>query len=192
MTKRADDVKAVLSRRDLLKRVGIVGAAAAAVPVDAFASSAALAVPPAAFPPAQVQARREPLETLDRCRGRHARSDRRAPDPDRRATDQAQPRPARRTTSIARSAARSRRRSTRTAPASQPSIAYARGTRGAPFDRSSRARDQDAVLNDMETNIATGFAPDARRSSIWSGRTPSRARSAIPTTEATRISSDGI
>ena len=69
MTKRADDEKAVLSRRDLLKRVGFVGAAAAAVPVDAFASSAALAVPPAAFPPAQVQARREPLETLDRGRG---------------------------------------------------------------------------------------------------------------------------
>ena len=121
MTKRADDEKAVLSRRDLLKRVGFFGAAAAAVPVDAFASSAALAVPPAAFPPAQVQARREPLETLAAAEADtlEAIVARLIPTDE---TDLALPRPARPTTSIARSAAHSRRRSTRTVAASQPSM----------------------------------------------------------------------
>jgi gluconate 2-dehydrogenase gamma chain len=38
--------------------------------------------------------------------------------------------------------------------------AYAQSKNGAPFARLS-APDQDAVLADMETNIATGFVPDA-------------------------------
>jgi gluconate 2-dehydrogenase gamma chain len=37
---------------------------------------------------------------------------------------------------------------------------YARASKGAPFAELS-ARDQDAVLKDMEENVATGFAPTA-------------------------------
>jgi gluconate 2-dehydrogenase gamma chain len=37
---------------------------------------------------------------------------------------------------------------------------YAQGSRGAPFSNLS-AEDQDAVLRDMEKNIATGFAPNS-------------------------------
>src|SRR5688572_15883164 len=38
--------------------------------------------------------------------------------------------------------------------------AYARSSKGSPFDRLTPA-DRDAVLRDMETGRATGFAPDA-------------------------------
>ncbi len=159
MTKRADDEKAVLSRRDLLKRVGIVGAAAAAVPVDAFASSAALAVPPAAFPPAQVQARREPLETLAAAEADtlEAIVARLIPT-DENGPGAAEARAAHYIDRALGGALAASLDAYRTGLAAVD--AYARGTRGAPFDRLS-ARDQDAVLNDMETNIATGFAPDA-------------------------------
>jgi gluconate 2-dehydrogenase gamma chain len=37
---------------------------------------------------------------------------------------------------------------------------YAQASRGAPFSNLS-AEDQDAVLRDMEKNIATGFAPNS-------------------------------
>ena len=119
MTKRADEEKALLSRRYFLLRVGIVGAAAAAVPVDAFAPSAVIADPPGAFPPAQVQARREALETLTAAEAatleaivaRLIPTDGNGP---------ALPKPVRRTTSIARSAAPSRPRARRTAAASRP------------------------------------------------------------------------
>ena len=38
--------------------------------------------------------------------------------------------------------------------------AYAQSTKGAPFMKLS-AQDQDAVLTDLEKNVATGFAPNA-------------------------------
>ena len=109
MTKRADEEKALLSRRNLLKRVGIVGAAAAAVPVDVFASSAVIADPPGAFPLLRSRHgvsrwRRSPLP-----RPTHSKPSWRVSSRPTR-TDLAPPRPARRITSIARSAAHSRRR----------------------------------------------------------------------------------
>ena len=52
MSRQQDEESLSISRRELLKRAGIVGAAAAAVPVAAFAQTQV------------VLPRREPLETL--------------------------------------------------------------------------------------------------------------------------------
>ena len=138
----ADDSQdALVSRRDVLKRVGIAGAAAA-VPIDAIA-----------------QATREPFETLTAAEGAtlEAIVARLIP------TDANGP---------GATEARAARYIDRAlggflAPflvAYRGGLSgidsYARSVKGAPFTELS-ARDQDAVLTDMESNTAKGFAAAA-------------------------------
>jgi len=131
----SDDTR--VSRRDVLKRVGIAGAAAA-VPIDAFA-----------------QATREPFETLTAAEGAtlEAIVARLIP------TDTSGPGAAE---------ARAARYIDRALGGFMAGLlvpyriglsgieSYARTAKGAPFTQLS-ARDQDAVLTEMETNTAKGF-----------------------------------
>ena len=131
----SDDTR--VSRRDVLKRVGIAGAAAA-VPIDAFA-----------------QATREPFETLTAAEGAtlEAIVARLIP------TDANGP---------GATEARAARYIDRALGGFMASLlvpyriglsgieSYARTAKGAPFTQLS-ARDQDAVLTEMETNTAKGF-----------------------------------
>jgi gluconate 2-dehydrogenase gamma chain len=159
MAKRADDGTARLSRRDLLKRVGIVGAAAAAVPVEAFAPPAANAGFPGVLPPTQLEARREPLETLAAAEADtlEAIVARLIP-ADENGPGAAEARAAHYIDRALGGALAASLDAYRTGLAAVD--AYARATKGALFARLS-APDQDAVLTDMETNTAGGFAPDA-------------------------------
>ena len=68
---------------------------------------------------------------------------------------------------------------------------HAQSTRGNAFARLSAA-DQDALLRDVERNAVDRLSRTRPRSSISSSSTRSRARSAIPTTAATRTSPGGI
>ena len=68
---------------------------------------------------------------------------------------------------------------------------YAQSTKGSPFARLSAA-DQDAVLRRCRAQCRHRVLASPPRSSTWFSPTPSRARSAIRTTGATRTSSDGI
>jgi len=127
----------VVSRRDVLKRVGIAGAAAA-VPIDAFA-----------------QATREPFETLTAAESAtlEAIVARLIP------TD---------TNGPGAAEARAARYIDRALGGFMAGLlvpyriglsgieSYARTAKGAPFTQLS-ARDQDAVLTEMETNTAKGF-----------------------------------
>src|SRR4029077_17724996 len=144
-----------LSRRSLFKQLGLAGAATA-VSVTSRAPSAAVPAPPAAS--AQLPAR-EALETLNAAEAdaleaivpRLIPSDENGPG----ATE------ARAAHYIDRALA---------GPLASSRAAYAMGlaaideyaqaSRGAPFSNLS-AEDQDAVLQDMEKDIATGFAPNS-------------------------------
>ena len=143
----------VISRRDLLRSAGAVGAAAmtadrAGLDLEAAQAPAAVA---AAAPAMPVPAR--PTSRY-RGRGRHARGDRRATDSVGRAA-RVRSRRAPRTTSIARSPAR--------CPASREAYRagfaafdrYCRSSRGKPFVELSPT-DQDSVLIDVESGAATG------------------------------------
>ena len=129
-----------LSRRDLLKRVGLAGAAAA-VPADVLA---------------QVTSARAPLETLtpeeadilDAIVARLIPTDAESPG----ATDAKAARYIDRALGGALATFRDAYRAGLAAV-----DAYARVSKGAPFAKLS-TQNQDAVLTDMETNAASGFA----------------------------------
>jgi gluconate 2-dehydrogenase gamma chain len=143
-----DDTKATdnagfVSRRELLRRVGMAGAAAA-VPADAIA---------------QAVGRREPLEsltdeeadTLDAIVARLIPTDASGPG----ATEARAARYIDRQLAGALAGSREAYRSGLAAVDS-----YARSAKGAPFTKLSAA-DQDAVLGDVERNAATGFTGSA-------------------------------
>ncbi len=142
-----------LSRRDLLKRAGLAGAALT-VPMPAT-SAPAIAEPPQPGSPSAASPRREPLESLTAsesdlleaicariiptdANGPGAREARAAHYIDR---------------ALAGALAASR-------PAYTAGLAsldrYSRSSRGAPFTELSN-RDQDSLLIDVETGAATGF-----------------------------------
>lgn len=136
----------LISRRELLRRAGFVGAAATIVPV--------------AFLRAQVRGqRREPLETLSAAEGealeavvaRLIPSDENGPG----ATEARAAHYIDRALGGALSSSRDAYRSGLAALDT-----HAQATRRAPFAMLPPA-DQDAVLRDLEANIATGFTPDA-------------------------------
>jgi gluconate 2-dehydrogenase gamma chain len=145
-----------ISRRELLKRAGLVGAAAAGVPIEALgtrefasprAEAGAQAVP-------QTRAR-EPLEHLTM-----AESDvleaivARLIPTDAAGPGAAEARAARYIDRALGGALAASRQAYTAGLAALDS--YARQSRGAPFARLS-ATDQDAALTDVETGVATGF-----------------------------------
>jgi len=142
-----------VSRRNLFKQVGLAGAAAA------FAAPAAIA-PAAAQTPVPVAApRREALETLTAAEADmlEAIVARLIP------TDENGPgaAEARAAHYIDRALVGPLRSSRGAYAAGLAALdAYAQSAKGAPFTKLS-AQDQDAVLTDMEKNVATGFVPNA-------------------------------
>jgi gluconate 2-dehydrogenase gamma chain len=160
MANQADNDKPKLSRRELLKRVGIVGAAAAAPPRALLATPATPLPVEAAFP-AQAGAvvTREALEnftaaeaaTIEAVVARLIPTDENGP-------GAAEARAARYIDRALGGALASSREAYRSGLSAVDS--YARDSKGAPFAQLS-ATDQDAVLSDMEQNVATGFTPSA-------------------------------
>jgi gluconate 2-dehydrogenase gamma chain len=150
-----DDAPRDLSRRNLFRQVGAAGAAAAM-------SGAPLAPSPAhaqqhAIPAAAPQL--EALETLTAAEADtlEAICARLIP------TDENGPgaAEARAAHYIDRALAGPLRTSRDAYAAGLAAIdAYARSSKGAPFAKLA-ARDQDAVLTDLESNVATGFVPNA-------------------------------
>jgi gluconate 2-dehydrogenase gamma chain len=159
MASKADDTRAAprdQSRRELLKRIGLASAAAA-VPAGALAPSAAAR---AAQPPAPIaQAPREALETLTAAESDtlEAIVARLIP------TDENGPGAAE-----ARAAHYIDRALTGPLASSRSAYAaglaavdsYAQSSKGALF-ASLTPKDQDAVLSDMEKNVAKGFTPNS-------------------------------
>jgi gluconate 2-dehydrogenase gamma chain len=149
MPDRSDDMRHV-SRRNLFKQVGVVGAAAA--------FSGAVAEPAAAQTP-MAPPRREALETLTAAEGEalEAIVARLIPS-DENGPGAAEARAAH---YIDRALAGPLRAS-RTAYADGLAAldAYAQSKKGVPFVKLS-ASDQDAMLTDIEKNVATGFTPNA-------------------------------
>ena len=159
MADEADDRKSEprdSSRRELLKRFGVVGAASV-VPGGVFIRSApsfaAEARPPAGPP------QREALETLTAAESdtleaivaRLIPSDENGPG----ATE------ARAAHYIDRALTGPLRTSRASYAANLAAIdAYAQAKKGAPFAKLA-PQDQDSVLADMEKNVATGFTPNA-------------------------------
>src|SRR5262245_11142529 len=164
-----------VSRRHLLEQVGLAGAAAAvsaAVPTTAIAQGAAGATPgavpkpeiapaPPPAPPAASPAtpRLEALETLTAAEAdtleaivaRIIPTDENGPG----ATE------ARAAHYIDRALVGPLRASRAAYAACLAAIdAYAQSTKGAVFAKLA-AKDQDAVLSDMEKNVASGFSPDS-------------------------------
>ena len=147
--------RAQLSRRQLLKRAGLVGAAAIATPIGTLVPSTSVAQSAAQ---AQTAIGRvlETLtaaeaDTLEAITARLIPSDANGPG------------------ALEAQAARYIDRALGGALASSHDAyrsgvaavdAYARSTKGSPFAKLSAA-DQDAVLRDMEANVASGFNPDA-------------------------------
>ena len=161
MAEKADDERARISRRELLKRVAF-GGAAASVPVTMLAPVAAAPVAPletltpqaAAVTPAP-----EALETLTAVESTtlEAIVARLIPTDD---------------TGPGAAEARAGHYIDRALGGALASVRevyraglvavdrYARTSKGAPFPQLS-SRDQDAVLSDMDKNVATGFTPDS-------------------------------
>ncbi len=169
----------VISRRDLLKRAGLAGAAAAALPAGALAATPTTA--PAAPPPAAVPApqavptvvAREPLEALTAAEADvlEAVCARLIP------TDENGPgaREARAVHYIDRALAGALAANRETYRAGLAALdRYATASRGRPF-AALGAQDQDAVLGDVERGTATGFPGSAAqffallRSHTWQG-----------------------
>jgi gluconate 2-dehydrogenase gamma chain len=160
MASRADNEKLTLSRRELFKRVGIVGAAAAAAPPRALLATPGTAVPVEAASPAQAPVlSREALEnftaaeaaTIEAVVARLIPTDANGP-------GAAEARAARYIDRALGGALASSREAYRSGLSAVDS--YARTSKGAPFAQLS-PQDQDAVLSDMERNVATGFTPSA-------------------------------
>ena len=151
-----DDAPRDVSRRNLFKQVGLAGAAAA----FSETTVAPAVVPASAQSPATVTApRREALETLTAAEADmlEAIVARLIP------TDETGPGAAE-----ARAAHYIDRALVGPLRASRPAYAaglaaldaYSHTSKGATFARLS-AKDQDAVLSDMEKNVATGFKPNS-------------------------------
>lgn len=152
----AEDNPRVISRRDLLKRVGAAGAAAAAAPTT-LVSTAAAAEPPAVQAPSQTSAapRREALEHLTAADADllDAVLDRLIP------TDEHGPgaREARVIHYIDRGLGGALSSSRPAYTAGLAALdSYARSSRGTAFLSLSNS-DKDSVLIDVETGAATGF-----------------------------------
>jgi gluconate 2-dehydrogenase gamma chain len=142
-----------VSRRSLFKQVGLAGAAAAISGAPAVDTAAAQTPAPAPAP------RREALETLTAAEADtlEAVVARLIP------TDENGPGAAEaRAAHYIDRALVGPLRSSRAAYAAGLAAldAYAQSAKGAPFTKLS-AQDQDAVLTDMEKNVATGFTPNA-------------------------------
>jgi gluconate 2-dehydrogenase gamma chain len=162
MANKADEERVTLSRRELLKRVGIVGAAAASASVQALAPAAAAAMAPPVETPLSPQAGalpREALETFTAVEAAtvEAMAARLIP------TDENGPgaREARAAHYIDRALGGALASSRETYRSGLSAVdGHARASKGAPFAQLS-TEEQDAVLTDMEHNVATGFSPDA-------------------------------
>jgi len=162
MASETDDTPRDVSRRDLFRTVG--AGAAAAVAGAPLAASAAAAQPPPYPPPHAGEGKEgapqlEALETLTSAEAdileaictRLIPSDENGPG----ATE------ARAAHYIDRALTGPLRASRDAYAAGLAAIDdYARATKGAAFAKLS-PRDQDAVLTDMENNVATGFMPNA-------------------------------
>ena len=160
MANKADDERFTLSRRELLKRVGIVGAVAASVPAQVLVPAAAM--PPHVETPFSPQAGALPREALESFTAVEAATveamvARLIP------TDENGPgaREARAAHYIDRALGGALASSLEAYRSGLSAVdSHARASKGAPFAQLSTA-DQDAVLTDMEHNVATGFAPNA-------------------------------
>jgi gluconate 2-dehydrogenase gamma chain len=147
------------SRRDLLKRAGMLGAAAAAVQVGGLASAGAAEPARKVAQARAAMSARESLETLTAAESDmlEAIVARLIP------TDENGPGAAE-----ARAAHYIDRALTGPLASSRAAYAvglaavdaYARASKGAPFAKLS-AKAQDSILSDMEKNIATGFTPNS-------------------------------
>src|SRR5712691_7957637 len=142
-----------VSRRDLFKQVGLAGAAAAFSGASAVDTAVAQTPAPVAAP------RREALETLTAAEADmlEAVVARLIP------TDEIGPgaAEARAAHYIDRALVGPLRASRGAYAAGLAALdAYAQSAKGAPFTKLS-AKDQDAVLTDMEKNVANGFTPNA-------------------------------
>jgi gluconate 2-dehydrogenase gamma chain len=147
-----------LSRRELLKRAGLAGAVTAAGPFGAFMPSVMKGAPH--LQSAQVGAvRREALETLTAAEADvlEAMAARLIPS-DANGPGAAEARAAHYIDRALGGALASSRDAYRSGLASVDG--YARRSKGASF-ATLPAADQDAVLRDIEANVATGFVPDA-------------------------------
>ena len=160
MANKSDDERVTLSRRELLQRVGIVGVAAAAVPARMLVPATVMAPPvETSFSPQARTLPREALETLTAAEAatveaivaRLIPSDENGPGA----------REARAAHYIDRALSGALASSLEAYRNGLGAVdSYARSSKGAPFARLS-TQDQDAVLSDMENNVATGFTPDA-------------------------------
>ena len=152
-----DPLRAQLSRRLLLKRAGLVGAAAMATPIATLVPSPAVAQSAAQGQSAIGRGRvletlsAAEAETLEALTARLIPSDANGPG------------------ALEAQAARYIDRALGGALASSHDAyrsglaaidGYARLSKGSPFAKLSAA-DQDAILRDMEANVASGFVPDA-------------------------------
>jgi gluconate 2-dehydrogenase gamma chain len=152
-----DPLRAQLSRRQLLKRAGLVGAAAMATPIGTLVPSPAVAQSPSQGRSAIGRGRvletlsAAEAETLEAITARLIPSDASGPG------------------ALEAQAAQYIDRALGGALASSHDAyrnglaaidGYARMSKGSPFAKLSAA-DQDAILRDMEANVAPGFAPDA-------------------------------
>jgi gluconate 2-dehydrogenase gamma chain len=157
MADMADKEKTTLSRRELLIRVGIVGAAAASAPPGAL-----LATPATAPPLEAAQAGALTGEALENFTAAEAATVEaivaRLIPSDENGPGAAEARAARYIDRALGGALASSREAYRSGLSAVDS--YARLSKGAPFARLSQ-NDQDAVLSDMERNVATGFVPSA-------------------------------
>ena len=160
MANKTDDERVTFSRRELLKRVGIVGVAAASVPAQALVPAAAMAPPvETSLSPQAVALPREALETFTAVEAAtvEAMVARLIP------TDENGPgaREARAAHYIDRALSGALASSLDAYRSGLSALdSYARASKGAPFAQLS-TEEQDAVLTDMEHNVATGFAPNA-------------------------------
>jgi gluconate 2-dehydrogenase gamma chain len=150
------DDRRQLSRRNLFKHVGVAGAAAALSGAPAVEPT--LAQTPAAQTPAATP-RREALETLTAAEGEtlEAIVARLIPS-DENGPGAAEARAAHYIDRALTGPLRTSR--TTYADGLAALDAYAQSKKGAPFAKLS-AGDQDAMLTDLEKNVATGFTPNA-------------------------------
>jgi gluconate 2-dehydrogenase gamma chain len=159
MANTSDDERVTLSRRELLKRVGIVGAAAAAVPACVIVPAAEITHPLEASFSQAATIPREALETftaaeaatIEAIVARLIPSDENGPGA----------REARAAHYIDRALGGALASSIEAYRNGLAAVdIYARASKSAPFAQLS-TQQQDAVLSDMENNVATGFTPDA-------------------------------
>jgi len=147
---------AQLSRRQLLKRAGLVGAAAIATPIGTLVPSPSFAQSAAQTQTASRGRVFETLtageaETLEAITARLIPSDANGP-------GALEAQAARYIDRALGGALASSRDAYRSGLAAVDS--YARSSKGSPF-ATLQAGDQDAVLRDIEANVASGFVPDA-------------------------------